>query len=91
LANQHFLVYINDEKPDAGSPTLVTGDYSVKTNYKDGTSEVLSGDCLNISVGGQRMYQGGEYVVPSGTSTIKISMGDFSVERKVTALLRLGL
>jgi hypothetical protein len=73
------------DEPDAGSSTLVTGDYSVKTNYKDGTSEVLSGDCLNISVAGQRMYQGGEYVVPSGTSTVKISMGDFSVERKVTA------
>ena len=77
-------VEVTDE-PDAGSSTFVTGDYSVKTNYKDGTSEVLSGDCLNISVGGQRMYQGGEYVVPSGTSTVKISMGDFSVERKVTA------
>ena len=77
-------VKVTDE-PDAGSSTFVTGDYSVKANYKDGTSEVLSGDCLNISVGGQRMYQGGEYVVPSGTSTVKISMGDFSVERKLTA------
>ncbi|MDD4688581.1 MAG: hypothetical protein PHE51_02405 [Eubacteriales bacterium] len=73
------------DEPDAGSSTFSTGDYSVKTNYKDGTSEVLSGDCLNISVGGQRMYQGGEYVIPSSTSTVKISMGDFSVEQKVTA------
>ncbi len=73
------------KEPDAGSSTFVTGDYSVKANYKDGTSEVLSGDCLNISVGGQRMYQGGEYVIPSGTSTVKIGMGDFTVERKLTA------
>ncbi len=77
-------VKVTDE-PDADSTTFSTGDYSVKANYKDGTSEVLSGDCLNISVGGQRMYQGGEYAVPDGTSTVKIGMGDFSVECKLTA------
>jgi hypothetical protein len=31
------------------------------------------------------MYQGGEYAVPDGTSTVKIGMGDFSVECKLTA------
>lgn len=95
VGNQHIVipftvkpfvssVKVTDE-PDAGSSTFVTGDYSVKVKYKDGTSEVLSGDYLNISVGGQRMYQGGEYVIPSGTSTVKLSMGDFSVERSLTA------
>ena len=78
-------VEVTDE-PDPGSSTFVTGDYSVKANYKDGTSEVLSGDCLNISVRGQRMYPGGEYALPSGTSTVKINMGDFSVSSNVTAL-----
>lgn len=78
-------VEVTDE-PDAGSSTFVTGNYSVKTNYQDGTSEVLSGDCLNISVSGQRTYSGGEYAVPSGTSTVNINMGNFSVNCKVTAL-----
>jgi hypothetical protein len=73
------------DEPSAGSSTFTTGDYAVKATYKNGTSEVLSGDCLNISVSGQRMYSGGEYAVPSGTSTVKISMGDFTVERKITA------
>lgn len=77
-------VKVTDE-PDAKSSTFVTGDYSVKANYKDGTSEILNGDCLNISVGGQRMYQGGEYLIPSGTTKVKIYLGNFSVERKVTA------
>lgn len=72
-------------EPDAGSSTFTTGDYSVKVKYKDGKSEVLSGDYLNILVGGQKMYPGGEYAVPSEASTVKLSMGDFSVECKLTA------
>lgn len=72
-------------EPDAGSSTFATSDYSVKAKYKNGTSEEISGDCLDLSVGGQRMYQGGEYEVPSGSPIVKISMGDFTVERKMTS------
>lgn len=77
-------VKVTDE-PDGKSSTFSTGDYSVEVKYKDKTSEVLSGDYLNISVGGQRMYQGGEYEIPNDATTVKLSMGDFSVERKLTA------
>lgn len=77
-------VEVTDE-PDAGSSTFSKGDYSVKATYTDGASGVLGGDSLHITVKGNSMYPGSEYEVPSGTSTVKLNMGDFTVERKVTS------
>ena len=77
-------VEVTDE-PDAGSSTFSKGDYSVKATYTDGTSGVLGGDSLHITVGGNSMYPGGEYEIPSGTSTVKLNMGKFTTECKVTS------
>jgi len=63
----------------AGS-IISTSDFSVQANYKDGTSEVIGGDSLGISINGQRMYKGGEYDVPSDKPTVILSMGDFSMK-----------
>ena len=70
----------------AGS-TISTSDFSVQANYQDGTSEVISGDSLDIFINGQRMYKGGKYDVPSGKPIIRLSMGEFSMEGTIDKLV----
>lgn len=69
----------------AGS-TISTSDFSVQVNYRDGTSEVISGDSLEIFINGQRMYKGGKYDVPSGNPKIRLHMGEFSMEGTIGEL-----
>ena len=91
VANHHVVIpftvtpFVSSVKV-VGTPTMTAGstistsDFSVQASYKDGTSGVISGDSLGISINGQRMYKGGGYDVPSGKPTISLSMGDFTIK-----------
>ena len=61
--------------------TIRSSDFEVRATYKDGSSELINGDCLRILGNGNRLYFGGEYDFGTSSVTVNITMGDFSIQR----------
>ncbi len=61
--------------------TIRSSDFEVRATFKDGSSQLINGDCLRILGNGNRLYFGGEYDFGASSVTVNITMGDFSIRR----------
>lgn len=58
-----------------------SSDFEVRATFKDGSSQLINGDCLRILGNGKRLFFGGEYDFGASSVTVNITMGDFTIRR----------
>lgn len=68
-----------------------SSDFEVRATFKDGSSQLINGDCLRILGNGNRLFFGGEYDFGASSVTVNITMGDFSIRRVLHTVAGLNI
>ncbi len=68
-----------------------SSDFEVRATFKDGSSQLINGDCLRILGNGNRLFFGGEYDFGASSVTVNITMGNFSIRRVLHTVAGLNI
>ncbi|PHV71296.1 hypothetical protein CS063_06290 [Sporanaerobium hydrogeniformans] len=71
--------------------TIRSSDFEVRATFKDGSSQLINGDCLRILGNGNRLFFGGEYDFGVSSVTVNITMGNFSIRRVLHTVAGLNI